>query len=98
MHLLTIEAEVEKFEPAVVVLDPITNFANVGDIIEVRQMLTRLVDCLKERGVLTLMTTYLSGDLGWGDARAGITVSVFTMRPSRMIATLPQVFSTSERM
>lgn len=30
-------------------------------------------------GVLTLMTTYLSSDLGWGDARAGITVSVFTM-------------------
>lgn len=30
-------------------------------------------------GVLTLMTTYMSADLGWGDARAGITVSVFTM-------------------
>jgi proton-dependent oligopeptide transporter, POT family len=30
-------------------------------------------------GVLTLMTTYLSSDLGWGDARAGIAVSVFTM-------------------
>jgi len=30
-------------------------------------------------GVLTLMTIFLSGDLGWGDARAGITVSLFTM-------------------
>ena len=30
-------------------------------------------------GVLTLMTTYLSSDLGWGDKYAGITVSVFTM-------------------
>jgi MFS family permease len=30
-------------------------------------------------GALTLMTTYLSSDLGWGDTKAGITVSVFTM-------------------
>lgn len=30
-------------------------------------------------GVLTLMTVYLTADLGWGDVRAGMTVSVFTM-------------------
>ena len=30
-------------------------------------------------GVLTLMTTYLATDLGWGDRWAGLTVSVFTM-------------------
>jgi MFS family permease len=30
-------------------------------------------------GVLTLMTLYLGGDLGWGDHWAGLTVSFFTM-------------------
>jgi MFS family permease len=30
-------------------------------------------------GVLTLMTTYLTADLHWGDVPAGLTVSVFTM-------------------
>jgi proton-dependent oligopeptide transporter, POT family len=30
-------------------------------------------------GVLTLMTTYLSTDLGWGDRWAGTSVSIFTM-------------------
>jgi MFS family permease len=30
-------------------------------------------------GILTLMTTYLSGDLGWGDAWASVAVSLFTM-------------------
>ncbi len=30
-------------------------------------------------GVLTLMTPYLSGDLGWSDGAAGIAVSIFTM-------------------
>jgi len=75
MHLLTIEAEVEKFEPAVVVLDPITNFANVGDIIEVRQMLTRLVDFLKERGVLTLMTSLTHG----GDELEATNVAISSL-------------------
>ena len=30
-------------------------------------------------GVLTVMTLYLGGDLGWGDERAGMAVSIFTM-------------------
>lgn len=30
-------------------------------------------------GMLTLMTTFLASGLGWGDARAGLTVSVYTM-------------------
>lgn len=38
-----------------------------------------VVDSAAYYGVLTLMTTYLSEDLHWGDKFAGITVSVFTM-------------------
>ncbi|HNV00449.1 MAG TPA: MFS transporter, partial [Verrucomicrobiota bacterium] len=30
-------------------------------------------------GVLTLMASYVSRDLGWSDVRAGFTVSLFTM-------------------
>jgi len=38
-----------------------------------------VVESMAYFGVLTLMTTYLSSDLHWGDARAGLTVSIFTM-------------------
>lgn len=38
-----------------------------------------VVESMAYFGVLTLMTTYLSSDLNWGDARAGLTVSIFTM-------------------
>lgn len=38
-----------------------------------------VVDSAAYFGVLTLMTTYLSTDLGWGDKWAGVTVSIFTM-------------------
>ncbi len=37
------------------------------------------VESMAYFGVLTLMTTYLSTDLGWGDQWAGISVSIFTM-------------------
>jgi len=38
-----------------------------------------VVDSAAYFGVLTLMTTYLSTDLVWGDKWAGVSVSVFTM-------------------
>ena len=38
-----------------------------------------VIDSIAYFGMLTLMTIYLSHDLGWGDSYAGITVSLFTM-------------------
>jgi MFS family permease len=38
-----------------------------------------VIDTMAYFGMLTLMTTYLSTDLGWGDSNAGVTVSIFTM-------------------
>ncbi len=38
-----------------------------------------VIDAVAYFGMLTLMTTFLSTDLGWGDTKAGITVSIFTM-------------------
>jgi dipeptide/tripeptide permease len=38
-----------------------------------------VVDSMAYFGMLTLMTSYVSGDLRLGDARAGFTVSMFTM-------------------
>ena len=38
-----------------------------------------VIDSIAYFGMLTLMTTYLGHDLGWGDAYASATVSLFTM-------------------
>jgi proton-dependent oligopeptide transporter, POT family len=38
-----------------------------------------VIDNVAYFGILTLMTTYLGHDLGWGDECAGMTVSLFTM-------------------
>ncbi|MCL4176326.1 MAG: MFS transporter [Verrucomicrobia bacterium] len=38
-----------------------------------------VVESMAYFGILTLMTTYLSTDLGWSDQWSGLTVSLFTM-------------------
>lgn len=38
-----------------------------------------VVESMAYFGILTLMAPYLSGDLGWGDIKAGLAVSTFTM-------------------
>ncbi|KKB76915.1 KaiC 1 [Devosia soli] len=56
MHLAIILREVIKFDPQVVVLDPISAFMESGDRLEVQSMLLRVVDFLKGRGISAVFT------------------------------------------
>jgi circadian clock protein KaiC len=58
-HLLAVQNLVEDFDPAVIVMDPISDLVGVSG--SVKAMLTRQVDFLKARGV-TAMFTNLAGD------------------------------------
>jgi len=62
MHLLTIYDAVKKFKPRVVVMDPVTNLISVGTEIEVRSMLTRLIDFFKTEQVTALFPSLTTGD------------------------------------
>jgi circadian clock protein KaiC len=63
MHLLNIYDAVKKFKPRVVVMDPVTNLINVGTEIEVRSMLTRLIDFFKTEQVTAFFPSLTtSGD------------------------------------
>jgi circadian clock protein KaiC len=61
-HLLAIHHAVEVFEPDVVVMDPITNLLAVGTSIDVRSMLTRIIDFLKMRGITALFTSLTTSE------------------------------------
>ena len=61
-HLITMHHAVELFEPDVVVMDPITNLMAVGTQIDVRAMLTRVIDFLKTRGITGLFTSLTSSE------------------------------------
>jgi circadian clock protein KaiC len=56
-HLLEMHRSVEEHNPAIVVIDPITNLMAAGTQSDVRAMLTRVIDYLKTRGVTALFTS-----------------------------------------
>lgn len=56
MHLVAIYKAIKKFQPDVVVLDPITNLINVGSFSEVKAMLVRLIDFLLADQITVMFT------------------------------------------
>jgi circadian clock protein KaiC len=55
---------IEEYNPASVVVDPITNLINAGDQNEVKSMLTRLIDYLKSKQITTIFTNLIHGGAG----------------------------------
>lgn len=56
MHLVAIHKAIKKFQPQVVVLDPITNLITIGSVSEVKAMLVRLIDFLQEQQITVMFT------------------------------------------
>jgi circadian clock protein KaiC len=56
MHLVTMYDLIREFQPQVVVIDPITDFAVVGSTVEIRSTITRIIDFLKTNNVTALFT------------------------------------------
>lgn len=56
MHLVVIHKMIKKFKPKAVVLDPITNLISVGNVSEVKSILTRLIDFLQSEQITVMFT------------------------------------------
>jgi circadian clock protein KaiC len=76
-HLFAIQRFVGEFDPAVVVMDPVSDLLRIGSGDDVSAMLTRQVDYLRARGVTTLFTNLVS-ERGVGPADEQITSLVDT--------------------
>jgi circadian clock protein KaiC len=61
MHLATMLKEIARFDPQVVVVDPLNSFVTVGNEDDVKMMLLRLVDALKLRLVTGFFTSLTAG-------------------------------------
>jgi circadian clock protein KaiC len=59
-HLVAMSNQIEEFAPDIVIVDPMSNLVTVGTPLDVKNMLTRLIDTLKIRKVTTLFTTLVS--------------------------------------
>ena len=56
-HLLTMQQEVLKFKPEIVVVDALTDFITLGACNEVRQMILRVIDFFKMREITAMFTS-----------------------------------------
>ena len=61
MHLLRIHKMVDTVRPESVILDPVSNLIGSSTQRDVRSMLMRLVDFLKEKGITALLTNLTKG-------------------------------------
>ncbi|MEO8855205.1 MAG: circadian clock protein KaiC, partial [Ginsengibacter sp.] len=59
MHLVVFYKLVKQFKPKVVILDPITNLATVGDFSEVKSILIRLIDFLQNEQITVIFTALI---------------------------------------
>lgn len=66
-HLFSMQKSVAEFDPAVVVMDPVSDFLRVGTGADVSAMLTRQVDFLKAKGI-TAMFTSLTSEMATAEA------------------------------
>jgi circadian clock protein KaiC len=60
MHLVTMHKAIEKFNPAIVVVDPISNLVAAASELEVKSMLSRLIDFLKLKQITAFCTDLTS--------------------------------------
>ncbi|GGH02663.1 circadian clock protein KaiC [Mucilaginibacter phyllosphaerae] len=56
MHLVAMHKCIKKYKPSVVIVDPITNFINIGSVSEVKNMLVRMIDFLQEEQISVMFT------------------------------------------
>jgi circadian clock protein KaiC len=73
MHLSQMHRLIERFQPSVVVGDPVSSLLHVATETDVQATMTRLVDHLKAKGVTALMTSLTRGRME--DERTDIAIS-----------------------
>jgi circadian clock protein KaiC len=73
MHLLRVHNLVEQIRPKMVVFDPLSGYLSLGDSLELKSMLTRLLDYLKSRQITSIFNTLVEG--GHADLQSELGVS-----------------------
>lgn len=73
MHLAVMHKQIAEFQPRVVVIDPMTNFASVSSGNEARSMLMRLIDLLKDKQITALFTSLTSGGVALEQSEVGVS-------------------------
>ena len=85
MHLVTMNDQIREQQPEIVVLDPITDFAVVGSLAEVKSAITRIIDSLKMNQITGLFTSIISEEDAVDKSIVGISSLIDTWISLRQI-------------
>lgn len=84
-HLVTMHAHVNSARPEAVILDPISNLTSIGDSGEIRAMLTRIIDFLKNERITAFFTILTDGCIEREQTEVGISSLMDTWIHLRMM-------------
>jgi circadian clock protein KaiC len=73
MHLLRMHKLVGETHARVVVVDPVTSYMSLGDTLEVKSMLTRLIDFFKAHQITAFFTSLTEGGSALEQSEVGIS-------------------------
>ena len=73
MHLLRMHKLVTETKARIVVIDPITSYISLGDTLEVKSMLTRLIDFFKAHQITAFFTSLTEGGSALEQSEVGIS-------------------------
>ncbi|MFO7734288.1 MAG: circadian clock protein KaiC, partial [Candidatus Aminicenantes bacterium] len=73
MHLVTMNREINAFQPQVVILDPVTNLLSAASFNEVQIMVSRMIDFLKGKGITGLFTTLTGSEFQESPGEVGVS-------------------------
>ncbi len=77
-HLLSIHRYVEDFEPSAAVMDPITNLTSIGRQAEIKSMMTRMIDFLKNNLITSVLTSLTEAGAASEQTEVGISSLIDT--------------------
>lgn len=73
MHLVALHDAIQRLRPDVIVVDPITNLVEVGSTLEVKSMLTRLIDFFKTEKLTAVFTSLTAGGANLDQTELGVS-------------------------
>jgi len=78
LHLTTLHRQILEFDPAIVIMDPITSFTRVGTESESEAMLMRIIDFLKARTITAFFTSLTSSGVDLERTQLGVSSLIDT--------------------
>ncbi len=87
MHLAKMHQLVNEFHPAGIVMDPVSNLSAIGEEIETRAMMMRIIDFLKMQQITSVLTSLTEGGRALEGSEVGISSLMDTWLLVRMLET-----------